>query len=127
MKKSIQESLALTKLAETRWGPKRKWRCVYCGRGAGIVLDHLWPSSVDGGNDRANLFPACDRCNGSKMDRDPWAWMAAVGVPERRQDAIRTLIADPSIIPRSVPTERFELDYDAARAIMRPERPSRVR
>lgn len=119
-RKSLQESLALTRLAETRWGPKRRWRCAYCGRGAGMVLDHLWPSSVNGGNERWNLYPACDRCNSSKMDHDPWAWMDAVGVPPKRQDAIRTLIACPDRIPSEVPNERFALDYGAAKALKRP-------
>src|SRR5690606_2840389 len=118
---SLKTALALRELAEGRWGPKRHWRCVYCGRGAGMVLDHLWPSALGGTDHISNLFPACDRCNGSKHDLDPWAWMTAVGVPERRQDAIRTLIAYPDLKPKPVPNQRFALDYDAAKALEAPK------
>jgi len=119
MKKSIRKSIILTQIAERRWGPKLRWRCVYCGRGTGLQVDHFWPTTLLGTDERWNLFPACDRCNASKNGLDPWAWMDAVGVPERRQDAIRTLIADPSIQPRPVPNERYALAYEAARPLKR--------
>jgi hypothetical protein len=90
-----------------------------------MVLDHLWPSSSPvGGNDLQNLFPACDRCNSSKMDHDPWEWMKAVGVPARRQDALMALAARAGVVPRPVPEERFELDYEAAKALKRPKQGS---
>lgn len=78
------QSSALRALAETRWGPKHQWLCVYCGRGAGMTVDHFVPRSAGGSDDLANLVPACDRCQLSKSDRPPIAWMVAAGVPERR-------------------------------------------
>ncbi|WAA67794.1 HNH endonuclease [Microbacterium oxydans] len=78
------KSAELTALAEKRWGPKRHWVCIYCGSGAGLTVDHLWPRQAGGTDDVANLFPACDRCQSSKSDRPPIAWMVAAGVPEHQ-------------------------------------------
>lgn len=120
MKKDLAQSLALTKLAETRWGPKRRWRCIYCGRGAGLVLDHFEPSSMGGGDDIWNLLPACDRCNTSKTNLDPWGWMDVVGVPLVRQSAIlRVRHLPASTTGLIVPEERFALDYGRVKALRR--------
>lgn len=119
--KDLQRSLELTKLAEKRWGPKRRWRCIYCGRGAGIVLDHFEPSSMGGGDDIWNLVPACDRCNASKMDFDPWGWMETAGVPLHRQAAIMRVRHLPaSTTGLTVPNERYALDYARIKALKRP-------
>jgi 5-methylcytosine-specific restriction endonuclease McrA len=42
--------------------------CHYCGNPATSV-DHIIPKALGGTDDRANLAPACARCNSSKRDR----------------------------------------------------------
>ncbi|AVR57210.1 HNH endonuclease [Microbacterium phage Sharkboy] len=118
--KSIARSAELTSLAGRRWGPKRRWRCVYCGRGAGMVVDHFVPEKRGGEDTVFNLVPACDRCNSSKQDHEPEAWMQAVGVPEARRAALWRILHLPSSASLTVPAERFELDYGAAKALRRP-------
>ncbi|QOP64288.1 HNH endonuclease [Microbacterium phage Quenya] len=123
MKKSVQGSVALTELAATRWGPKRKWRCIYCGRGAGLQVDHFVPEAMGGGSNVANLVPACDRCNQSKNGLEPQEWMDRVGVPQARQYALWRVIHLPEGVTLTVPDDRFELDYEAARALKAFRRP----
>lgn len=79
----LARSAKLTKLAETRWGPKRRWRCVYCGRVA-TAVDHFWPTDRGGEDIVQNLMPACLSCNASKRASDPVEWMRRVGIPEHR-------------------------------------------
>ncbi|AVR56720.1 HNH endonuclease [Microbacterium phage Didgeridoo] len=119
--KSLARSAELTKLAERRWGAKRKWRCVYCGRGAGMVVDHFVPEARGGGDVIWNLVPACDRCNSSKQAHEPGPWMDAVGVPLYRQAALWRVshLSELSIL--NVPEERFELDYTRAKALGAPK------
>lgn len=124
MKKSIRDSVALTKKAEERWGLKRKWRCVYCGRGTGLQVDHFEPTAMGGGDDIWNLMPACDRCNASKNGLDPWGWMEVAGVPLARQSAIMRVRRLPATARLDVPPDRFELDYDAVRRLKRSVRAS---
>lgn len=123
--KSLARSAELTSLAERRWGPKRKWRCVYCGRGAGMVVDHF-KATVDGGTDDIwNLVPACSRCNTAKMDKPAWAWMTAVGVPASRIVKLMqvTRLSD-WVAPPGLQITRVELDYLAGGQVPRPKRPS---
>lgn len=63
---------------------KTDGRCAYCGKvfepdrvlenksgwQVNWSLDHLIPKSKGGGDDYANLMPACTRCNSQKKDRD---------------------------------------------------------
>ncbi|UYL86355.1 HNH endonuclease [Microbacterium phage Jovita] len=122
--KSLARSAELTKLAERRWGPKLWWHCVYCGRGAGMVVDHFVPEARGGTDEPHNLMPACDRCNSSKQDHAPEAWMAAVGVPEPRQTLLFAVWNLPSwTAPRNLHITRLELDYAPARHIGRPNEP----
>jgi len=79
----LARSAKLTKLAETRWGPKRRWRCVYCGRVA-TAVDHFWPTNRGGEDIVQNLMPACLSCNASKRASEPVEWMRRVGIPESR-------------------------------------------
>ncbi|WVX89793.1 HNH endonuclease [Microbacterium phage SanaSana] len=119
--KSIARSAELTRLAERRWGPKRRWRCVYCGRGAGMVVDHFLPEAQGGLDTEGNLVPACDRCNSSKQAHDPGAWMTAVGVPRRRQDALWRIVFTNQRMLLTVPEDRFELDYASAKSLGAPK------
>jgi hypothetical protein len=122
--KSISESLELVRLAETRWGPKHRWHCVYCGRGAGMVVDHFVPSRLGGTNEVRNLVPACDRCNGAKSDRPPTAWMTAVGVPASRRLRLRRVVSRPDwVAPPDLVITRITLDYAAGRHVPRPGGP----
>lgn len=115
--------------AEKRWGPMRHWHCAYCGRGAGLTVDHFWPLADGGTDDITNTVPACDFCNRAKSDRAPIAWMVAVGVPERRIAMIvAAVLAAPnwtapipagSRIPRMPAITRINPDYAAGRAIPR--------
>lgn len=41
-------------------------RCVYCGAGAPLTLDHLQPRVMGGGNGASNLVTACARCNSAR-------------------------------------------------------------
>ena len=48
-----------------------QYRCIYCGRGSGIVelqIDHLVPVAKGGTNDPDNLVAACRDCNAGKSD-----------------------------------------------------------
>lgn len=122
---SIQKSLELTKLAETRWGPKRRWHCVYCGRGVGMVVDHFVPAAQGGTDEVWNLVPACDRCNGSKRDHAPRDWMKAVGVTFNRY-AWLVNVTQPgrtAPFPRELHIPRLELNYSAMRANKAPKQP----
>lgn len=121
-------SAELTVLAEKRWGPKRHWKCVYCGAGAGLTVDHLWPRQAGGTDDVANLFPACDRCQSSKSDRPPIAWMVAAGVPERRIALILQVNGSPDwrasqrpgdLVPKMPTIMPATLDHVAARRVPR--------
>ncbi|WP_081292864.1 HNH endonuclease [Mycobacterium colombiense] len=45
--------------------------CFYCSKRAATTVDHVLPWSRLGLDSLANLVPACDRCNGSKLDAVP--------------------------------------------------------
>lgn len=49
-------------------------RCVYCGAGGGMELDHIVPLSKGGGHHVGNFAPACKRCNSSKNNNDFMEW-----------------------------------------------------
>ena len=46
-------------------------KCVYCGCGGKMTLEHQIPLARGGSNHPANLAPACDSCNKSKGDKTP--------------------------------------------------------
>lgn len=122
--KSLARSAALTRVAEGRWGPKPFWRCVYCGRGAGMVVDHFVPEARGGTDEARNLMPACDRCNSSKQDHSPLEWMEAVGVPEGRRNLLLAVWNTPYwTAPRDLLITRLTLDYAPARHISRRNEP----
>ncbi|MEV8262837.1 HNH endonuclease signature motif containing protein [Microbacterium sp. NPDC077057] len=121
-------SAELTALAEKRWGPKRHWSCVYCGAGAGLTVDHLWPRQAGGSDEATNLFPACDRCQSSKSDRPPIAWMVAVGVPEDRIARIIRINGNPDfrvvqqpgdLVPKMPEVRPITPDHEAGRKVRR--------
>lgn len=66
--------------AERRWGPRLKWRCLYCGRKPATQVDHLFPFWSSRDSSARNLVPACPKCNNAKNGHQPAAWMEAVGV-----------------------------------------------
>ena len=45
-----------------------KCRCVYCGSGHQLTLDHVRPKSKGGTDSWENLVTACASCNNSKAD-----------------------------------------------------------
>jgi hypothetical protein len=48
---------------------KTQGRCAYCGTDlgeCGVVIDHVHPRALGGGNELENLLPACSPCNTSK-------------------------------------------------------------
>jgi len=45
-------------------------RCVYCGTGQDLTLDHLVPRAKGGGTQWNNVVTACRRCNSQKGDLD---------------------------------------------------------
>ena len=51
-------------------------KCAYCGATDGIMeIDHIYPVSRGGGNERENLTLACRSCNRQKADRTPQEWL----------------------------------------------------
>ena len=109
----------LTALAETRWGPKRHWHCVYCGRVA-TAVDHVKPTATGGTDDVWNLAPVCVACNAHKMDREPITWMALVGVPEARIWRLLQAVNQPVwTAPATLYVQPIDLDYSAGKAAKR--------
>ena len=53
-----------------------EWKCSYCGSRKNLSLDHLFPQSLGGRDDGANLVPACRACNSSKGKNDLLEWYA---------------------------------------------------
>ncbi|AXH47346.1 HNH endonuclease [Microbacterium phage Eden] len=108
---ALRRSAELTKLAETRWGPKRYWHCVYCGR-VGSAVDHFYPTAKGGADEVQNLMPACLSCNASKRHADPIEWMRLVGVPETRI-AILIQVAETALwtAPKDLKITRAKLTY----------------
>lgn len=47
------------------------FKCVYCGSGANLTLDHVLPRSRGGDNSWENLVTCCRKCNAKKDDRTP--------------------------------------------------------
>jgi 5-methylcytosine-specific restriction endonuclease McrA len=47
------------------------FRCVYCGSGANLTLDHVLPRSRGGDNSWENLVTCCRKCNAKKDDLTP--------------------------------------------------------
>lgn len=41
-------------------------RCVYCGSGAPLTLDHARPRALGGSHASSNLVTACRRCNSAR-------------------------------------------------------------
>lgn len=128
MPRPVLDSLAFTALAEKRWGPKRHWHCAYCGRGAGLTVDHFWPLNDGGTDDIWNSVPVCYECNRAKSDRAPIAWLVAVGVPERLIARIVTTVHTRDWVastpqgelgPRMPAIPRTNLDYAAGRKVPR--------
>ena len=46
-------------------------KCVYCGSGKNLTLDHVVPKSKGGKNEWTNLVTSCIKCNLKKADRTP--------------------------------------------------------
>jgi len=48
------------------------FRCRYCGKtpadGVKLTIDHVYPQSKGGGEEKINLVTACKRCNCNKTD-----------------------------------------------------------
>lgn len=90
------KSSALRELAESRWGHQSTWRCVYCGRSVPDgAVDHFVPRERGGTDLPWNLVPACGRCNSSKKDHEPVAWMRAAGVPDSTARALLAITRSP--------------------------------
>lgn len=47
-------------------------KCVYCGSGENITIDHRIPFHEGGKNIPSNIVPACMSCNASKSTLTPW-------------------------------------------------------
>jgi 5-methylcytosine-specific restriction endonuclease McrA len=54
--------------------------CRYCDAAPATALDHFIPISWGGDDAPWNLVGACKPCNSSKLDRDPYEWMASRGI-----------------------------------------------
>jgi 5-methylcytosine-specific restriction endonuclease McrA len=54
---------------------RQQSECFWCGVGLhpnDFQLDHVWPLSLGGAHDIANLVVSCQECNLSKGSRSPW-------------------------------------------------------
>lgn len=47
------------------------YKCVYCGSGKNLTIDHVIPKSKGGDNSWTNLVTSCSRCNCNKGDKTP--------------------------------------------------------
>jgi len=47
------------------------YKCVYCGSGKNLTIDHVVPKSKGGDNSWTNLVTSCSRCNCNKGDKTP--------------------------------------------------------
>lgn len=55
------------------------YKCVYCGKGKDLTLDHIIPNIQNGNSDSSNLVTACAKCNVKKSD-EPLSEFASTGV-----------------------------------------------
>jgi 5-methylcytosine-specific restriction endonuclease McrA len=65
--------------------------CFWCGssiHGSEFHLDHVWPLSLGGVHDVANLVVSCEYCNLSKGSRAPWEFLDSA-VPSTRWHLVR--------------------------------------
>lgn len=63
------------------WARQRDgYRCVYCGSGEGLTVDHVIPLARGGSNELSNLATCCGPCNSSKGARLLSEWRGR-GVP----------------------------------------------
>jgi hypothetical protein len=54
------------------------YKCVYCGTGDNLTLDHQVPQSRGGSHEPENLVACCATCNSKKGARTPQEWMEAI-------------------------------------------------
>ena len=47
------------------------YKCVYCGSGKHLTIDHVIPKSRGGDNSWTNLVTSCSRCNSNKGNKTP--------------------------------------------------------
>ena len=48
-----------------------KYKCVYCGSGKNLTIDHMIPTSQGGKTNFENCVTACTDCNSKKRNRTP--------------------------------------------------------
>lgn len=72
-----------------RWGRA----CVYCDATDDLTQDHFVPVSAPDypGTIPANMVPACGRCNRSKGNRSPFAWVKDPARLQRITEGLRAL------------------------------------
>ena len=66
-------------------------KCSYCGSGAELTLDHLFPKSRGGSDSGDNLVYCCQKCNSSKHNKDYFEWIAEKSMPTSPEIAERYL------------------------------------
>ena len=101
-------------------------RCVYCGSGDDLTIDHDIPESRGGTNEEGNLCTACRPCNASKRDLTGDEYRGKVGNgsvtllkrpqntytdtdPEEKQKPVRPKVARPKV---EKPAKVVELTAD---------------
>lgn len=93
-------------------------RCVYCGSGERLSLDHRIPEIRGGTHDIENLATACLSCNGAKRDMTEEEYRASVTLLKRPQSTEQN-ISEQKDIPRAKradrekETDEFEEWYQA--------------
>lgn len=49
--------------------------CAYCRRAPCGSIDHFIPLALGGQDDFTNIIPSCGRCNSTKRENEPLAWV----------------------------------------------------
>jgi len=63
-------------------------RCVYCGVGGRLAMEHLTPTSKGGAHALGNVAPACKSCNSRKKDKTLEDFVGAPRAEEIREKAL---------------------------------------
>jgi 5-methylcytosine-specific restriction endonuclease McrA len=60
-------------------------KCIYCGSGDNLTLDHIIPKAKGGGNTWENLAVCCGTCNVRKGDKDVDVFLKEYGLTMRHK------------------------------------------
>lgn len=91
LKKLYNASIRRTKRlidARTKWKVLKRYdfKCSYCGYNDGpLTYDHFLPVAMGGTTTEQNGRSACELCNNSKRDMDPYEWLNSQRLSEIKE------------------------------------------